>query len=112
MLPCGEQTTLHADVQKKLPAGFPAPDGWVANQALTQGKTLVLRGAVPGDPPDIVSVRDAALKKLTSGGYTVTGSDQEPGSEADADFSGPHPGNINVKALCRNYLVVSLTFEQ
>jgi hypothetical protein len=87
-------------------------NGWAATESLTQGRTLALRGAVRGGLEEIVVVRDAALRKIIASGYTKTGSDQEPGFEADADFNGPHPGNINVKALCRDYLVVTYTFEQ
>jgi hypothetical protein len=109
---CGDKITPHPAVAQRLPNGFPTIDGWTATAAVTQGKTLALRGAVRGGPDDIIDVRDAALKKLTASGYTRAGSDQEPGFEADADFSGPHPGNINVKALCRDNLVVTYTFEQ
>jgi hypothetical protein len=109
---CGDEITPHPGVVQKLPTGFPTVNGWAATQAVTQGKTIALRGAVMGGPDDIVRVRDAALEKITASGYTRAGSDQEPGFEADADFSGPHAGNINVKALCLDYLVVTYTFEQ
>jgi hypothetical protein len=109
---CGDEITPHPGVARKLPNGFPTVTGWAATQAVMQGKTVALRGAVRGSPDDIVRVRDAAIHKITAAGYTEAGSDQEPGFEADADFDGPHAGNINVKALCRDYLVVIYTFEQ
>jgi hypothetical protein len=109
---CGDEVRPHPVAAQRLPTGFPTVTGWAATQAVTQGKTVALRGAVRGSPDDIVHVRDEALKKITASGYTKAGSDQEPGFEADADFSGPHPGNINVKPLCRDYLVVTYTFEQ
>lgn len=109
---CGDKITPDAAAARLLPSGFPTVAGWSATEAVRQGKTLVLRGAVGGDPPDIVNVRDAAIAKLTAGGYVRTGGDQEPGFEADADFTGSHPGNINIRALCRDYLVVTYTFEQ
>ena len=109
---CGKKITPDAAATRMLPSGFPTVAGWSATEAVRQGKTLVLRGAVGGDPPDIVDVRDAAIAKLTAVGYVRTGGDQEPGFEADADFTGSHPGNINVRALCRDYLVVTYTFEQ
>jgi hypothetical protein len=56
-------------------------------------------------------VRDAAFSKILAAGYVKTGSDQEIGFEADGDFTGPHDGNINVKTLCKNYLVLTYTFN-
>jgi hypothetical protein len=109
---CGDKITPDAAAARILPSGFPTVAGWSATEAVRQGKTLVLRGAVGGDPPDIVDVRDAAIAKLTAVGYVRTGGDQEPGFEADADFTGSYPGNINVRALCRDYLVVTYTFAQ
>jgi len=95
-----------------LPSGVPTVAGWRATETVRQGKTLVLRGALGGDPPDIVGVRDAAIGKLTAVGYVRTGGDEEPGFEAEADFTGLHSGSLNVRALCRDYLVVTYTFEQ
>lgn len=109
---CGDKITPHPAAAQKLPSGFPTVGGWAATEAVSQGKMLVLRGAVRGDPRDIVHVRDTAVGKLTAAGYLRTGRDEEPGFEADADFNGPHPGNINVRALCRDYLVVTYTFDQ
>jgi hypothetical protein len=109
---CGDKITPDAAAARMLPSGFPTVAGWSGTEAVRQGKTLVLRGAVGGDPPDIVNLRDAAIAKLTAVGYVRTGGDEEPGFEADADFTGSHPGNINVRALCRDYLVVTYTFEQ
>jgi hypothetical protein len=109
---CGDEITPRPGVAQKIPSGVPIIDGWAATAAITQGKTLALRGAVKGGPDDIIDVRDAAIKKLTASGFGKAGSDGEPGFEADADFTGPHAGSINVKALCRDYLVVTYTFEQ
>lgn len=109
---CGDKITSDAAAARMLPSGFPTVARWSATEAVRQGKTLVLRGAVGGDPPDIVDVRDAAIAKLTAVGYVRTGGDEESGFEADADFTGSHPGNVNVRALCRDYLVVTYTFEQ
>jgi hypothetical protein len=109
---CGDKTTPRAAVSAKLPAGFPTVAGWAATQAVSQGKTLVLRGAVKGDSDEIVEVRDAAVARLTAAGYRRTAGDEEPGFEADADFTGPHSGNINVRALCRDNLVVTYSFAQ
>jgi hypothetical protein len=109
---CGDKITPDAAAARMLPSGFPTVAGWSATEAIRQGKTLVLRGAVGGDSPGIVDVRDAAIAKLTAVGYVRAGGDEEPGFEADADFTGSHPGNVNVRALCRDYLVVTYAFEQ
>ena len=78
---CGDKITPDAAAARMLPSGFPTIAGWSATGAVRQGKTLVLRGAVGGDPPDIVDVRDAAIAKLAAVGYVRTGGDQEPGFE-------------------------------
>jgi hypothetical protein len=109
---CGEAATPHPSVARQLPAGFLTVAGWTATEAVTQGKTQAIRGVVVGNAENIVAVRDAAVAAIASAGYTKTGSDQEPGAEADADFSGPYQGNINVRALCRGYLVVTYTIEK
>jgi hypothetical protein len=109
---CGDKITPDGAAARMLPSGFPVVPGWSATEAVRQGKTLVLRGVVGGEPPDIMDVRDAAIAKLTAVGYVRTGGDEESGFEADADFTGSHPGSINVRALCRDYLVVTYTFEQ
>jgi hypothetical protein len=109
---CGDKTIPRPAAAGKLPAGFPIVPGWAGTETVTQGKTLVVRGVVRGDPDEIVEVRDAAVQKLTPRGYSRTGGDHEPAFEADVDFTGPHSGNINVRALCQGYLVVTYTFEQ
>ena len=108
---CSDKTTPDPAAAQKVPRGFPTVAGWVATEAVTQGKTLLVRGSVKGDPDEIGHVRDAAVAKLTAAGYKRSGGDEEPGFEADADFTGPHDGNINVRALCRDYLLVSYTIE-
>ena len=109
--PCGTKTAAHPAVASKLPKGFPVVTGWTPTQSVTQGKTVAVRGVVKGTPDRIVQVRDEAFAKITKAGYTKTGSDEEPGFEADGDFT-PRGGNINVKTLCQNYLVVTYTFSQ
>ena len=109
---CGDKITPDTAAARMLPSGVPTVAGWRATETVRQGKTLVLRGALGGDPPDIVGVRDAAIGKLTAVGYVRTGGDEEPGFEAEADFTGLHSGSLNVRALCRDYLVVTYTFEQ
>ena len=107
---CGTLTKPDPAALTKLPSGFPTVAGFTPIFTATQGSTVLVRGAVPGAPAQIPSVRDAGFVKIQAKGYTVTGHDQEVGFEADGDFTGPHPGNINVKTLCRGYLVVTYTF--
>jgi hypothetical protein len=109
---CGGVLTPQAGAAKQIPKTFPTLDGWAATRAVTQGKTLAVSGAIQGRPEEIVDVRDKVIKKLTDSGYTRTGADQEPGFEAEADFAGPHSGNVTVKPLCRDHLAVTYTFEQ
>lgn len=107
---CGARTTPNAAAAGKLPKGFPVVPGWTPTTSVTQGSTVAVRGVVHGLPSAIVLVRDGAFAKVLRAGYRKTGSDQEPGFEADGDFEGPHMGNINVKTLCKGYLVVTYTF--
>ncbi len=107
---CGARTTPNAAVAGKPPKGFPVVTGWTPTTSVTQGSTVAVRGVVRGVPSAIVLIRDGAFAKVIKAGYRKTGSDQEPGFEADGDFQGPHMGNINVKTLCKGYLVVTYTF--
>ncbi|MDP9102248.1 MAG: hypothetical protein M3N21_08915 [Actinomycetota bacterium] len=108
--PCAGKVTPNASVAAKLPQGFPVLAGWTGTEAVTQGKTTAVRGVVAGAPGAIVTDRDTVFTQIKAAGYQVTGSDQEPGFEADGDFTGPHPGNINVKLLCQGHLLVTYTF--
>ncbi len=108
--PCGSKITPDGSVAAKLPKGFPVLSGWTGTSAVTQGKTTAIHGAVKGTPTQISTLRDTVFTQIRAAGYTVTGSDQEPGFEADGDFKGPNPGNINVKLLCKDYLLVTYTF--
>lgn len=108
-LACGTLTQADPAAAAKLPAGFPTVDHFVPTFSGAEGATVLVRGAVPGTPPQIPAIRDAGFAKIKAAGYTVTGQDQEIGFEADGDFTGPHPGNINVKTLCQGYLVVTYT---
>jgi hypothetical protein len=74
-----------------------------------QGQTRAVRGVLRGEPADLVRVRDTAASQITGSGYTKTGSDEEPGFEAEAEFEGPSEVNLNVKPLCRGYLVLTYT---
>jgi hypothetical protein len=112
LAPCGNQITPDPAAVRRVPRRFPTLAGWTATGAVTQGTTVALRGAIRGEPRDIVDVRDTAVHRLVTQGYVKTGGDEEPGFEADADFSGPHQGNINVRAACQHYLVVTYTLRE
>ena len=110
--PCGAKTVLNAAAASALPKAFPVVTGWQASSTVTQGKTVAVSGFVTGAPAAITVVRDEAFTKIIAAGYTKTGSDEEPGFEADGDFTGPVAGNLNVKTLCQGNLLVTYTFNQ
>lgn len=109
---CAVKASPQPGVAGQLPAGFPTVAGWIPTEVITQGQTKAVRGAVPGDVADLVRVRDAALSRISTAGYRKADSDQEPGYEAEADFTGPHEGNINVRPWCRGYLTLTYTIHQ
>ena len=109
---CGAKTVVHSAAASSLPKGFPVVTGWRASSSVTQGKTVAVAGFVSGAPAAITVVRDEAFAKIITAGYKKTGSDEEPGFEADGDFAGPVAGNINVKTLCQSNLVVTYTFNK
>ncbi|HEX8092691.1 hypothetical protein [Jatrophihabitans sp.] len=109
---CGNRTAPHPELARQLPAGFPTVAGWTATEVVNQGQTRVVNGILPGEAADLVRVRDSAASQITATGYTKSGSDEEPGFEAEAEFEGPHEVNIKVKPLCRGYLVLSYTVRQ
>lgn len=110
--PCGAAAMPDPKAARQLPAGFPTVTGWRATEVVTQGRTHAIHGSVPAELGEIVAMRDAAVAAIGAAGYVKTGSDQEPGFEADADFDGPHRGNLRVRALCSGYLDVIYTIEQ
>ena len=70
------------------------------------GRTVVAFASLPGRRGDIVQVRDAVLADLRGAGYTVAGTDQEPGYEAEAELAGTHEGTLKVSPLCAGLLEV------
>jgi hypothetical protein len=109
---CTGTATARPGVAGQLPAGLPTVAGWIPTEAVSQGQTKAIRGLVRGEVGDLVTVRDAAVNRISAAGYRKTDSDQEPGYEAEADFTGPQEGNINVRACGRDYLVVTYTIRQ
>jgi hypothetical protein len=109
---CTETAPARPGITGQLPAGFPTVAGWIPTGAVSQGQTKAIRGLVPGGVDDLVSVRDAAVDRLNTAGYRKADSDQEPGYEAEADFTGPQEGNIKVRPCGRNHLLVIYTIHQ
>jgi hypothetical protein len=109
---CEGRTAPHPERARQLPPGFPTVAGWTATEVASQGQTRAVRGVLRGEATDLVRVRDTAARQITSAGYTKTGSDEEPGFEAEAEFEGPREVNINVKPLCRGYLVLTYTVRR
>jgi hypothetical protein len=109
---CDRQPAPHPELARQLPAGFPTVTGWQPTEVVDQGRTRVVRGVLPGEPADLAAVRDRAADRLAGAGYRRTGSDSEAGFEAEAELEGPHEVNVNVRPLCRGYLVLSYLVRQ
>jgi hypothetical protein len=101
-----DKTTVTA-----LPLGLPLTDGEEIIDIASQGRTTVAFASAPGGRDDIVEVRDKVLADLKAAGYTVDGTDQEPGYEAEAQISGPHEGTLKVSPLCTGLLEVRYKLE-
>lgn len=95
-----------------LPLGLPLSAGETVLRVTTQGKTTIAFAKTSGGRDDIVSVRDGVLRDLKGAGYTVTGTDQEPGYEAEAQLGGQHKGTLKVSPLCTGLLQVRYKIEQ
>ncbi len=89
-----------------LPLGLPMTAGGKVLQVTSQGRTVISFASLPGRRGDIVQVRDAVLADLRGAGYSVAGTDQEPGYEAEAELAGTHEGTLKVAPLCAGLLQV------
>jgi hypothetical protein len=94
-----------------LPPGLVLPDGQKLLRVDAQGKTSLVYASTAGNLDDVVHVRDAVLASLASQGYTRTGTDQEPGIEAEGQFGGKGEGTLKVKPLCTGRLSVRYTLR-
>jgi hypothetical protein len=103
---CAGQDRPTADAPAQLPAGLPLTRGGTVLRVASQGRTVVAFASLPGGRGDIVAVRDTVLADLRSAGYTVAGTDQEPGYEAEAELAGTHEGTLKVAPLCAGLLEV------
>ena len=109
---CGQQPAPRPELARQLPAGLPTVVGWQPTKVTDQGRTREVSGVLRGQVGDLVTVRDNAADELASAGYDQTGSDEELGYEAEAEFEGPQEVSIKVKPLCRDYLVLTYTVRQ
>jgi hypothetical protein len=107
--PCGTLDTPEPGAS--LPAGLTLPEDQKLLRVQTQGKTTVAFTSTAGGRDDIVAVRDRVLDLLESRGFTVKGTDQEPGYEAEAELSGFVDGTIRVKPLCTGRLEIRYKIE-
>lgn len=108
---CGGRAEPKAGAPAALPAGLPKTGDETVLNVATQGKTTVAFASIAGGRDDIVSVRDRVLDDLKKVGYTVVGTDQEPGYEAEAELGGTHPGSLKVSPLCEGLLEVRYKIE-
>ena len=106
---CGTLDTPEAGVT--VPAGVTLPAGLKLLKVATQGKTTLLVTSTEGARQDVVKVRDQVVGQLAELGWTQTGTDQEPGYEAEAQFGGKVDGSLRVRPLCQDRLEVRLTIR-
>ena len=90
-----------------LPSDLPAPGGTVYDYS-SQGKTQVWFAAVNGSGDQLASIRDSYDTQLKGKGYSIEGTDQEEGAEAESEFKGPHEGTTNFRPLCSGKVVLRL----
>lgn len=106
---CGSQ--FSGTPSKPLPSDVPGPSDQAVYDYLSQGKTEQWLATTSGTREDIVKTRDAIADQLKSAGYQIEGSDQEKGIEAEAEFTGPHKGTIQVSVACEGKLRVRYRLE-
>ena len=107
--PCGTLDTPEAGAT--LPAALKLPADQKLLRVQTQGKTTVAFASTAGGRDDIVAVRDRVLDLLKGRGFTVKGTDQEQGYEAEAELSGVVDGTIRVKPLCTGRMEIRYKIE-
>jgi hypothetical protein len=108
---CGGRDVPVPGAPTTLPLDLPLTEGETVLDVATQGRTTVAFASEPGGRDDIVAVRDKVLADLARAGYTVVGTDQEPGYEAEAELAGTHPGSLKVSPLCEGLLEVRYKIE-
>ncbi|MCU1587235.1 MAG: hypothetical protein JWN31_728 [Frankiales bacterium] len=101
-----------AGAPTELPLAIPLTSGETVLSVTTQGKTTIAFAKISGTRNDVVKVRDQILTDLRAKGYTVPGTDQEPGFEAEAELAGTHDGTLKVAPLCQDVLSVRYKINQ
>jgi len=109
---CGGRDVPAAGAPAELPLGLPGTEGETVLSTAEQGRTLVAFAKIAGGRDDIVSTRDRILTDLGTAGYTVVGTDQEPGYEAEAELGGTHEGTLKVSPLCEALLEVRYKIDR
>ena len=94
-----------------LPTGFALPSGQKLLKVESQGKTTLVVASVDGARSGVVKARDAVVADLLAAGYTKTGTDQEPGYEAEAQLGGKGDASVKVRPLCSGRLEVRYTLR-
>lgn len=101
---------LTRDPSLALPANLPTELSLLLTSTQNAGATRIYFGALP--ETDIVGARDDLSAKLVAKGYKIVGKDQEPGTEAEAQFAGPHDGTLRTRFLCTGYLEVRYSINK
>jgi hypothetical protein len=107
---CSEAGDIDAEPERRPPDDVTIVAGaHVYESEEPQGKTEQFLAAANGDAGEMEAKRDAAADALVSDGYTLLGTDQEEGAEAEAHLSGPHTVDIQVMPLCAGKLRIRYT---
>lgn len=112
----GERACGTLDTPKKPTGAFEVDFSVPADQKLlsiqTQGKTTLVVTSTAGTREDVVQVRDEVVTQLAAAGFTRTGTDQEPGYEAEAQLSGTADASVKVRPLCEGRLEIRYTIRR
>ncbi|MDQ1687036.1 MAG: hypothetical protein QOK42_11 [Frankiaceae bacterium] len=106
---CGSE--FSGTPSKPFPSDLQGPSDQTVYGYQSQGKTQDWFATTAGTTDTIVSVRDAVADKLKGAGYTIKGTDQEKGIEAEAEYAGPHEGSIQVQVACEGKLRIRYRVE-
>jgi hypothetical protein len=105
-------SSINATASDALPSDVPPPSGASSPYlSSSQGATKLWFFAIDGTADQLASLRDAYDKQLTGKGFTIKGTDQEEGAEAESEFSGPHDGTTNLQPLCKGKVNLRLKLE-
>lgn len=100
-----------ATPSEQLPSDFPGLSGARLYRFEAQGKTRIWYATQDGGTDDIVPLRDRVVDGLKSDGYVIKDTDQEQGSEAEAEFEGKHEGTVRTRPLCKDHIEIRYKLE-